>query len=363
MVKRGNKMLSRNTYVEIDLENIRTNVKNIINTHEGYQYYFGVVKADCYGHGNMQVVKKVTEGGCNYLAVATLGEAIIIRKEIKQVPVLCLGHISSEYIPTCKKENITVTIHSMEYLNELISQDCTNLRVHLKINTGMNRLGFSNKEEILKAIEMIHDNGMDLEGIFTHIYNASVERDYLMQINKMQKLISEIELSKIKIIHISTSEALFNYPKLKFVNGCRLGIAMYGFTTNKDLELKSTIKLISEVIQINELKKGETVGYNGTYVAKEDGEKIAVISIGYADGVIRKNTGRNVYINNMEYQIVGNICMDMLFVKIDDSVKIYDKVYILKDIKHIEEVAKHLDTIPYEIICSIGKRIPRICKQ
>jgi len=138
---------------------------------------------------------------------------------------------------------------------------------------------------------------------------------------------------------------------------------MYGFTTNKDLELKSTIKLISEVIQINELKKGETVGYNGTYVAKEDGEKIAVISIGYADGVIRKNTGRNVYINNMEYQIVGNICMDMLFVKIDDSVKIYDKVYILKDIKHIEEVAKHLDTIPYEIICSIGKRIPRICKQ
>ena len=134
---------------------------------------------------------------------------------------------------------------------------------------------------------------------------------------------------------------------------------MYGFTSDKTLKLKDTFKLYSEVIQINTLNKSDVVGYNGEYIAKEPNEKIAVIPIGYADGIIRKNKGRTVYIKNKEYKIVGNICMDMLFVKVDDSIKVHDKVIILKDIKHIEKVAKYLKTIPYEVICSIGKRVPR----
>ena len=135
---------------------------------------------------------------------------------------------------------------------------------------------------------------------------------------------------------------------------------MYGLMENKENPLFSTFSLHSEVIQINEVENG-TVGYNGNYKV-EGKEKIAVVPIGYADGIIRKNTGRNVYINNKEYKIVGNICMDMLFVKIDSSVKVGDKVTIIKDIGHIEEIAKYLDTIPYEIICSIGKRVPRVYK-
>ena len=134
---------------------------------------------------------------------------------------------------------------------------------------------------------------------------------------------------------------------------------MYGFTSNKELNLKSTFSLYSEVIQINNLNKGETVGYNGFYKAEKDNEKIAVVPIGYADGIIRKNTGRTVFINNKEYKIVGNICMDMLFVKVDDTVNIHDKVTILKNIEHIEKVAEHLETIPYEVMCSVGKRVPR----
>ena len=168
--------------------------------------------------------------------------------------------------------------------------------------------------------------------------------------------------NNIKIIHICASEALVNYKKLSFVNGCRLGIIMYGFTSDKTLQLKSTLSLHSEVVQINHLKKGESVGYNGAYVANED-EDIAVICIGYADGVIRNNTGRYVYINKKAYPIVGNICMDMLFVKIDQNVNLYDKVDILKDNNHIEEVAKYLNTIPYEIICLISNRVPRIINQ
>ena len=149
-----------------------------------------------------------------------------------------------------------------------------------------------------------------------------------------------------------------NYSKLPYANGCRLGIAMYGLMDKKELQLDSTFSLYSEIIQINDIEN-ETVGYNGTYKAVNK-EKIAVIPIGYADGIIRKNTGRNVYINNKSYNIVGNICMDMLFVQVDDTVKVGDKVTIIKDIEHIEEIAKHLDTISYEIICSIGKRVPRI---
>ena len=136
---------------------------------------------------------------------------------------------------------------------------------------------------------------------------------------------------------------------------------MYGFTNCDKLELESTFKLKSEIIQINKLETGDTVGYGGIYTAKGK-EKIAVIPIGYEDGIIRKNTGRDVYINNKRYPIVGNVCMDMMFVKVDDDVKVHDTVEVLKDIEHVEEVSKHLETISYEVMCSIGKRVPRIYK-
>ncbi len=138
------------------------------------------------------------------------------------------------------------------------------------------------------------------------------------------------------------------------------GIIMYGFAEDKSLQLESTFQLKSEVIQIHTLKEGDTVGYNAMFKATEE-TKIAVVPIGYADGIIRKNTGRNVYINGKVYEIVGNICMDMMFVKVDDDVKVHDVVEVLRDREHVEEVARHLDTISYEVMCSIGKRVPRIC--
>ena len=132
---------------------------------------------------------------------------------------------------------------------------------------------------------------------------------------------------------------------------------MYGLNEN-NLNLKSTFSLISEIIEIKKLKKGDIVSYNGKYKAKKD-ELIGIVSIGYADGVSRKLTNSYVYINNRKYKIVGSICMDMLMVKIDNNVKLNDKVYIYKDITHIKYVSKYLKTIPYEIICNISKRVPR----
>lgn len=351
----------RNTYAEISLQNITDNVEKIIKKYNQYKYYFGVVKADCYGHDDIKSVEAIIKGGCNYLCTATLEEALEIRKHIKQIPILCLGIIPSQYIHLCKENNITITISSLEYLNEIKKYKINGIKAHLKINTGMNRLGIKEDKELKQAYEIAIKNHIEIEGIYTHIYEASSEEKYNKQIKYFENIIKSIPIEKIKIIHAQASEAITNYIKPDYINGCRLGIIIYGFTDKKDLNLKSTFKLKSQIIQINNLKPGETVGYNGTYTAKEN-EKIAVVPIGYADGIIRKNTGRYVFINEKEYKIIGNICMDMLFVKIDDNVSIYDEVEILKDIKHIEEVAKYLDTIPYEILCSIGKRVPRIYK-
>ena len=136
---------------------------------------------------------------------------------------------------------------------------------------------------------------------------------------------------------------------------------MYGFYAPAELGLESTFSLKSEVIQINTLEAGESLGYGGTFIANET-TKIAVVPIGYADGIKQKNKGRNVYINNQPYEIVGNICMDMLFVKIDNTVKVGDIVELLRGKEHIKETADYLETIPYEVLCSISKRVPRIYK-
>lgn len=354
--------LYRNTYVEIDLESIEKNVQKICHKFKDYEYYFGVVKADCYGHHDLESIKAMIRGGCNYLAVATLDEALRIREKIESIPILCLGVIPEKWIPVCIEKQITITISSFSYLMEVKTQETKGLKAHLKINTGMNRLGISSQEEMRKVLEELQNTSIMVEGIYSHIYDASKQERYEKQIQKLEEITKEVDLTKIPIIHMSASEALVNYPKPKYINGCRLGIIMYGFSKDKELELQSTFTLQSEVIQINELEAGDTVGYNGTYQAQEK-EKIAVIPIGYADGMIRKNTGREVFIQGKRYPIVGNICMDMLFVKIDNTIAVHDKVTLLKDTKHIEEVAHYLDTIPYEILCGIGPRVPRIYKQ
>ena len=347
----------RNTYVEVNLKNIENNVKTLINKYNDYKYYFGVAKADCYGHYGPETVEAIIRGGCNYIAVATLDEALEIRKSIIDIPILCLGIVPIEYVEECVKNNITITISNLEYLNKLVTQTQEKLKVHIKINTGMNRLGVNNKVELNTMYKIIKDNNLILEGIYTHIYNSGDKIATENQFKKFEEITSDINLSEIPIVHLSASDATTEYSKRPYANGCRLGISMYGLGDNKKVDLLSTFSLHSEVIQINEIEN-ETLGYNGAYKVGAK-EIIAVIPIGYADGIIRKNTGRNVYINENPYKIVGNICMDMLFVKVDETVKVGDKVTLIKDIQHIEEIAKHLDTISYEVLCSIGKRVPR----
>ena len=349
----------RHTYAEINLKQIQNNVSKIIKKYSGYKYYIGVVKADSYGHYDYKVVKSIIKGGCNYLAVSSLEEALQIRKKEKEIPILCLGVILPEYLEICEKENITITIPSFEYVMEIPKHLAKNLKCHLKIDTGMNRLGMKEQDEIDYTYSILKERGFEIEGIYTHIYQASNKKKTKQQFERFSHLTKNIPLEEIPIVHIFQSETLSNFPKLPYVTGCRLGIIMYGFTNDTSLNLKSTFSLKSQIIQIKYLKKGETVGYNGTYQALKD-ETIGIVAIGYADGIIRKNTGRTVYINGKEYPIIGNICMDMLMVRIDNTVSLYDTVEILKDIEDINRVSKYLKTIPYEVLCTISKRVPRI---
>lgn len=348
----------RNTYVEINLKNIKHNIKTFINKYNNYQYYFGVVKADCYGHFSIMTVKSIIEAGCNYLAVSSLDEALEIRKYIDDIPILCLETINTSYLNLCIKNNITITISNMDYLEKILQIKLDNLKVHLKIDTGMNRLGLRSKEEVTKSFHLIKNSSLYLEGIYTHMYDALNEEVTNKQFAKFVDMTSDINLKEIPIIHLTASTATMKYPKKDFVNGCRLGIIMYGLSELADEAYLSTFKVVSNILQINKVNK-ETVGYGGMFKA-DSPSLVAVIPIGYADGIIRKNTGRNVYINNKPYPIVGNICMDMLFVLVDETVHVNDQVLIIKDNNHIREIAEYLDTIPYEVICSIGKRVPRV---
>lgn len=346
----------RNTYADIYLKNIENNVNKIINYYNNYKYYIGVVKADSYAHNGFEVIKSIIDGGCNYLAVSSLDEALTIREKFN-IPILCLGIINEQYMDICEKNNIDVTVTNLEYLNKIKNY---HLNVHIKIDTGMNRLGVKDKDEFNSMINIINNSNLYLKGIFTHIYDALNSNNTVDQINYFKNITSDINLNDIDIIHIAQSDTLINYPKIDFCNGCRLGIIMYGLTKN-NLNLESTISLYSEIIEIKKIKKGETVSYGANYKALND-ELIGIVSIGYADGVNRKLTGAYVYINNKKYQIIGNICMDMLMIKIDDSVKLHDKVYIYKDIDHIMDLSNYLETIPYELICNISKRVPRKMK-
>ena len=350
----------RNTWININLDNLKYNIDKIINFNKKYDYYFGVVKANAYSHGDIEISKEIIKHGINYLAVSSLEEAINIRKKIKKIPILCLEPIDVKYLFIAKKFNVTISVNSLEYA-EKIKNKKLNLKIHIKLDTGMNRLGIKDKKELEKTVLILKSNSnFELEGIFTHFATSDCDENfYNYQVSKFLELTKNLDLSIFKIIHIDNSASQLNYEKLNFVNGARIGISMYGVnTTNKDIKLKPVLSLYSKIIQIKDLKKGEGVSYGLKYVAQKN-EKIAIVPIGYADGIIRKNTGRNVLINNIKYKIIGNICMDMLIVLVDNLVKENDIVTLIGDSIDTKYISNYLDTIEYEVLCTLSDRIPR----
>lgn len=376
----------RKTYVKIDNKVLKENVKEIISNYNNYKYYIGVVKANAYGHGDY-IVNDLISSGINYLAVSSLEEAISIRKYNKEIPILCLEPISIDYINEIIKNNVTITVESKDYLIKLIERGVPDkIKVHIKLDTGMSRLGFYDKEELEEIVKLIkkHKN-IIIEGIFTHLATSGISDIYYdKQIEKFKELTSNINLKEIPIIHIGRSMTLVNHPKLDFVNAIRLGICMYGFNNSipspkglrkikrnlllrklkispsilsNDLKLRTAFSLYTEVMSIRKLEKGSFVGYGASYIAKED-MIVATIPIGYFDGI--KEEFKYVSINNKLYEIIGNICMDMTMIKVDDSVKEHDIVEIFGDNITLKDVSKRSGLSAYKLLTSITNRVPRI---
>lgn len=384
----------RKTYVEVNIDNLKNNVKNIVDYYNNYDYYFGVVKGNCYGHGMTYVINELIESGINYLAVSSLEEALEARQINKKIPILSLEPIRVEYIDICIKNNITITVHDYDYGKELINKKLDKkLKVHLKIDSGMNRIGFKNKEELNEIYnELKNKENIEIEGIFTHFATLGInDKEWDNQLEKFKEITSDIDLKEIPIIHLARSAAFINHPKIEFSNGIRIGIAMYGYdstpkysnkgirnklrqikrklykkrnnvsqtTTQLPIELKPAFKMCTEIIQVKKIKKGEFVGYGAGYRALND-ETIGIIPTGYDDGIFRKSRNRFVLINNKKYQLIGDVGMGMCAVRIDDTIKMYDKVVLIGNQISIKEVAKHNETSIYETMCNIGKQIPRV---
>lgn len=334
--------------------------------------------------------------GINYLAVSSLEEAIKLRKVNNEIPVLCLEPIDLDYIDICIKNNITITIHDYDYYKGLMNKKLEGkLKVHIKIDSGMNRIGIKDRDHITEIYNnLINSKNIILEGIYTHLATTGISDIYWdKQVKKFKYLTENIDLNKIPIVHMARSIAFLDHPKIDICNGIRIGIAMYGYdpnpiqrndlksklraikakmrikkykispTINKaPIELKPAFSLCSEIIQVKDVKKGEFVGYGAGYIATED-IVVGTIPIGYDDGIFRKSRGRYVVINNKRYTLIGDIGMGMISVKIDKTVKLHDRVTLIGEGISLKEVSTHNGTTIYESMCNIKNTVPRVFKK
>lgn len=384
-------------YIEIDTKTIKNNIKNILEKRPDYNYYIAVIKGKAYGYG-YEIAKTITETNINYLAVATLNEAIEVRKHIDdKFPILCLQPIDLCDIESVIKNNVTLTIPDYDYYKKLIKLKLNKkIKVHLKLNTGMNRLGLETKEEVKSIYSDLIENEkykIELEGLYSHFATLGiVDEQWDNQVSRFEDLISDIDITKIKMIHMFSSNSLSIHKKLDFCNTTRIGQLIFGnnfnnisengivnklkkvkrdYIRNKKhlsnlnddffIDVKPAFKLISTIESIKRIKKGDKVGYDGEYTADQD-TKIAMIPIGYTDGLNKNFTGKHVLINNKQYQIIGEINMCMTLIKIDDDVKLGDKVIIIGDELTPRKVANNIGVhVPY-LLCSFESSIKRIYK-
>lgn len=379
----------RQTYAKIDGKQIEANAKEIIEKYKGYEYYIGVVKNNAYGHG-MKVVQNLIRGGINYLAVSSLEEALQVRKFTLDTPILVLEPIDLDFVDDAISNKITLTVDSLDYLKNLHKIELPyELKIHLKLDTGMNRLGIKSAKEVKDAIRIISKNDkLFLEGIYTHFATTGVQDVYYdRQLENFKNMTKDIELSSIPIVHLDRSLTLVTHEKIPFATGVRLGISLFGFNGSRkvgvgfkaklreakkrlflkkyhvsetilenDLNLKTAFSLYSTVMSIRKVEKGEIVGYNASFKMKEEGF-IATIPIGYADGVT-KEFGF-VAIRKKKYSIVAD-AMDMLMVLVDENVKLKDKAEIFGDTISIKEVKGRLNTNAQHLFTRITTRVPRV---
>lgn len=372
-----NEVQLKRTWAEIDLSALEYNYQRI-REHVGKgKKFLGVVKANAYGHGAIQIAMKLEKLGADYLAVATFDEAKELRCNGIQMPILILGYTPVELTEALIAHDITQTVSSFEKAKAYSAQAkrCGKvLRVHIKVDTGMSRLGFRVRgasfenalDEIQAACDLSH---LYPEGIFTH-FAVSDEPDSenteytFVQLDWFLRTIEALaQRGRIfEIRHCANSGAIANYP-MAHLDMVRAGIILYGSGEGAEkLGLRSVMRLKSCIYNIAEFEAGAEIGY-GRLFCTEHVSRIGVIPIGYADGLLRVLSNRlPVWTCQGSAMMRGRICMDMSMVDLTDlkDVREGDEVEIFGVHQKVDVLAKLAGTIPYELLCAVSKRVPRV---
>jgi alanine racemase len=364
---------------EIKLDALEHNVREIRSVIGEQTKLMGVIKTNAYGHGSVVLARELAEMGVDSFAVATLEEGIELRKHDITQPILVLGFVAKEQYPDMIRHHImpSVFTYSMAKDIDAVAESMNTVAdIHIKIDTGMSRIGFKANAAGVQNIIMINSlrKNIRIQGIFTHFACADCENDTMTgeQVKRFQYVIDQLEASNVHIPlkHCGNSATIMRYPELG-MNMVRAGIILYGLYPSEEIEktisLKPVMKLKSHIIFIKKVDAGTTVGYGATYVCQRP-TTIATVSIGYGDGYPRalSNKGR-VLIGSQAYPIIGRICMDQLMVDItdaEDEIKQGDEVILVgcqgSECISVEEVASAGDSFNYEFICNINRRIPRV---
>ncbi|MBR1442843.1 MAG: alanine racemase [Firmicutes bacterium] len=362
---------------EIDLDNIGHNMREI-KKRVGDTKVLAVVKADAYGHGAVETAKVCLYNGADWLGVAMCDEGAKIRENNIHVPILILGYTPEAQIEEVIRYGLTQAVFSYETavkISEAAKKINMTALVHIKIDTGMGRIGFfANDESIEEIMKISCLPNIKITGMFTHFATAD-EKDKTFtreQYEKFMFMKNELEKRGMNdiICHCANSGAIIDMPELN-VDMVRAGIIIYGMYPSEDvrkdiLELKPAMSLKTHISYIKEVEEGTSIGYGRTFFTKRK-SRIATIPVGYADGYSRlmSNRGR-VLINGKYADVVGNVCMDQIMADITDidGVNVNDEVVLMGKMGDneisAEELAQLQGTINYEIVCNVGKRIPRV---
>ena len=353
----------RDTYLVINLDHVMHNITHLLALSKDMTL-MAVIKADSYGHGALMIAKTLLDAGVSYFAVATVDEAIELRRAKITCPILVLGGIPIRDLNIVSYYQLSISVHSLSWVKEAIATyHGPRINVHLKLDTGMGRLGFTEKDSFLEAYhELNHSEHWQIEGIFSHLATSEEIDDtyYQMQINRFEAFLEGLDLANL-FIHIGNSAGLVK-PKPANVNMVRVGLMINGQkpddNINLGFELKQSMALYSSLIQVKHVPKGEKLSYNGIYQTEED-EYIGTIPIGYADGYDRRLQAGRVYIDGYYCPIVGRICMDYTLVKLPMNFPEGTLVELIGEHITIDEYADKIKTNNYQATCLFSDRLPR----
>lgn len=362
----------RDSWVEIDLDCIYKNVHSMKQFLPKTSGVMAVVKANAYGHGDAMVASIALEAGATYLAVAFLDEALSLRQQNIQAPILVLGAVRPEDVKIAADNKITLTVFQADWLKEAREKSSFQepISFHLKFDTGMGRLGIKDRTEVNQLLKMIaEDERLRLEGAYTHFATADeVDKTYFN--HQYERFMEMIEWLPVRpeVIHCGNSATGFRFPERVF-NYVRFGIGMYGLTPSLEIKndipfkLHEAFSLQSQLVHVKKIKKGEKISYGATYTAASD-EWIGTVPVGYADGWSRKLQGSEVLVGGKRCPIIGRVCMDQFMVRLPYEFSRGERVTLIgvqgEDNIGIDEVAENLDTINYEVPCLISYRVPRM---